>query len=152
MHIDIVHEGKKPLKCSECDESFFQRSQLTRHVDIAHEQDVLNNINNNSVSSCEIEETSAKDNEDRGIINANNNTQDMQDGYVEIKDIFEMHEKSDKYMCSDCTEDFSTETSFKVHFKQYHDSLILTEDPTSTVKSRVLTLIYKPMSQMCNHS
>ena len=34
------------------------------------------------------------------------------------------------YMCSDCTEDFSTETSFKVHFEQYHDSVILTEDPT----------------------
>ena len=33
-------------------------------------------------------------------------------------------------MCSDCTEDFSTETSFKVHFEQYHDSVILTEDPT----------------------
>ena len=132
MHIDIVHEGKKPHKCSECDESFSQRSQLTRHVDIVHEQDVLNNINNNSVSSCDTEETSVKDNEDHVIINANNNTQDMQDGYVEIKDIFEMHEKSEKYICSDCTEDFSTETSFKVHFKQYHDSLILTGDPTST--------------------
>ena len=49
---------------------------------------------------------------------------------MQIKTIFEMHEKLEKYMCSDCTEDFSTETSFKVHFKQYHDSVIITEDPT----------------------
>ena len=36
-HIDAVHEGKKPHKCSICDKSCVRKDQLKRHLDSVHE-------------------------------------------------------------------------------------------------------------------
>ena len=35
-HFTAVHEGKKPHKCSICDQSFALKYQLKKHADLVH--------------------------------------------------------------------------------------------------------------------
>jgi len=35
-HIASVHEGKKSNKCSQCDETFSQKSSLKSHIESVH--------------------------------------------------------------------------------------------------------------------
>jgi len=37
QHIDSIHDGKKPHKCSICDQSFSQKGHLKEHTDSVHE-------------------------------------------------------------------------------------------------------------------
>ena len=39
IHIDSVHVGKKPYKCSQCPSTFGRSGHLKRHVLVVHESD-----------------------------------------------------------------------------------------------------------------
>ena len=139
MHIDTVHEGEKPHKCSECDESFSLRSQLTRHDDMVHEhqdktiqkqsenQDVVNSINNISVSSSqldEISETSFKNhvNEEHGNISNNleNHIEIRHDNSI-LETIHEhQDEKKKTFKCTSCDLTFEEKDSLKIHTESAH--------------------------------
>ena len=38
IHIEVVHEGKKPWKCSKCDSAFSLKSGLHRHEIMVHQK------------------------------------------------------------------------------------------------------------------
>ena len=37
-HIEIVHEGIKPFKCSVCDVKFANKQHLKKHIETIHEE------------------------------------------------------------------------------------------------------------------
>ena len=39
-HIDAIHGGKKPHKCSICDRSFAGKDKLKRHVNSVHQDKI----------------------------------------------------------------------------------------------------------------
>ena len=44
IHIDSVHDGKKPNKCLICDRSFARMDQLKRHVNSVNEEKKAINV------------------------------------------------------------------------------------------------------------
>ena len=43
-HINLVHEGRKPIKCDLFDASFSQKSDLNRHIAAVHEGKKHSNV------------------------------------------------------------------------------------------------------------
>ena len=39
-HFKVVHEGKKPHKCSICDQSFALKDPLKRHINSVHKEKI----------------------------------------------------------------------------------------------------------------
>ena len=38
MHLAIVHEGKKPVKCKICNSQFADKATLDQHIDVIHKE------------------------------------------------------------------------------------------------------------------
>ena len=95
MHIDTVHEGKKPYKCSLCDNSFSQKSNLKMHIDSVHEgkKPYKCSLCGNSFSRKE---------------------------HLKIH-IDSVHEGKKPYKCSFCEKSFSHKGSLKRHIDSFHE-------------------------------
>ena len=52
-HVESVHEGRKPFKCSNCDGSFTEKGSLNRHIKSIHEQKRENCTIRQSTQMCD---------------------------------------------------------------------------------------------------
>ena len=43
MHIESIHEGKKPFKCNECGKAFSCKGNLNGHIEKVHEEKTTSN-------------------------------------------------------------------------------------------------------------
>ena len=95
MHIDSKHEGKKPYKCSFCENSFSQKGILKTHIDSVHE--------GKKPYKCSL---CANSFSQKGILKTH---------------IDSVHEGKKPYKCSLCENSFSQKANLKMHIDSKHE-------------------------------
>ena len=146
MHIDTVHEGKRPFKCDTCQTTFSHRTGLNRHVENIHEK--------NKPFRCDICKLrfSRRNCLIRHMESIHDRNLPIQCNFCDFKCSFEsnlknhianVHLGNKPFSCDFCVSKYAAKSALRKHVLRVHKSKKPNENQIDANISKVMEMDFK---------
>jgi uncharacterized Zn-finger protein len=123
IHIEVVHEGKKPFKCTLCDTSFTKKALMVTHIASIHEgkKPFSCSICNSTSKKAAMEKHIESIHEKKRPYECSKCDACFTQSHVLKKHIISVHEGNKDYQCPICGGNYKRKDKLKLHISTAHE-------------------------------